>query len=138
MYYVSVEVIYKIVDYVLKDKKSIFIDKRTKIGKNVIIYENNRIEGQSVIEDNVTIFPNCFISNTSIGKGAKIYSSIIEKSNIGACCSVGPYSVIKKSEIGAFVKVGAFSEIKNSVVEHGVTVETGSLISENHKRMLHF
>jgi hypothetical protein len=68
---------------VLKDKKTIFIDKKTKVGKNVIIYENNRIEGASVIEDNVTIFPNCFISNSSIGKGSKIYSAIIDKSKIG-------------------------------------------------------
>ena len=120
-------------DYVLKDKKTIFIDKKSKIGKNVIIYENNRIEAGCVIDDNVTIFPNCFISNTSIGKGAKIYSSVIERSKLGACCSVGPYSIIKRSEIGAFVKVGAFSEIKNSLLEQGSNVETGSLIYENQK-----
>ena len=54
-------------DYVVIDKKSTFIEKGSKIGKNVIIYENNRIEGVSVIEDNVTIFPNCYISNSIIG-----------------------------------------------------------------------
>ena len=122
-------------DYVLKDKKTIFIDKKTKVGKNVIIYENNRIEGASVIEDNVTIFPNCFISNSSIGKGSKIYSAVIEKSKLGVCCSVGPYTVIKKTAIGEFSKVGAFSELKSSTIEPGTIVETGSVVYENEKRL---
>ena len=122
-------------DYVLKDKKSIFIDKKTKVGKNVIIYENNRIEGASVIEDNVTIFPNCFISDSSIGKGSKIYSAVIEKSKLGVCCSVGPFTIIKKSAVKDFAKVGAFSELKSATIEQGVAVETGSVVSENEKRL---
>ena len=122
-------------DYVLKDKKSIYIDKKTKIGKNVIIYENNRIEGGCNIEDNVTIFPNCFISNTIIGKGAKIYSSIIDKSKIGACTSIGPYSIIRKCDVGEFSKIGAFSEIKNSEVKPNSNIITGSVVYENVTRL---
>ena len=59
-------------NYILKDKNSIFIDEDVVIGDNVIIYENNRIEAGSIIEDNVTIFPNSFITNSIIKKGAKI------------------------------------------------------------------
>lgn len=115
-------------DYVLKDKRTIFIDKKVKIGKNVIIYENNRIEGQSVIEDNVTIFPNCFITNSKIGKGAKVYSSIIDRSLVGKCASLGPYSVFRRCEIGDFVKVGAFCELKNTKIEQGECVGSGSIL----------
>lgn len=104
-------------DVILMDKNSIFIDKRAKIGANVIIYENNRIDGNSVIEENVTIFPNSFVSNSIIGKGTKIYSSHIENSKIGNCSMIGPFSFIRSSsKIGNFVKIGAFCEIKNSVV----------------------
>lgn len=101
----------------MKDKNSIFIDDKVKIGDNVIIYENNRIEGNSVIGDNVTIFPNNFISNSIIGKGTKIYSSFIEKSEIGTCAMLGPYAHLRTgSKIGNFVKVGNFCEIKNSEI----------------------
>ena len=100
-------------DYVLKDKRTIFIDKKVKIGKNVIIYENNRIEGQSVIEDNVTIFPNSFIVNSIIGKGSKIYSSFIENSKIGAGCIVGPFSHLKRVELGNGLKISSCTELKN-------------------------
>ena len=101
----------------MKDKNSIYIDKKVIIGDNVIIYENNHIEGESVIGDNVTIFPNSYISNSIIGKGTKIYSSYIEKSEVGACCSIGPYAHLRAgSKLDDFVKIGNFCEIKNAEV----------------------
>ena len=109
-------------DYVLLDKKSTFLDKRTKIGKNVIIYENCRIEGECVIEDNVTIFPNCFISSSIIGKGTKIYSSIIENSKIGGCSSIGPYCHMRG------VYVGDFSVLKHIKVTNNKTLEPFSYL----------
>ncbi len=104
-------------NYVLKDKSSTFIDEKAKIGENVIIYENNRIEAGTVIGDNVTIYPNCFISGSVIGKGSKIYSSMIENSEVGACASIGPYAHLRSgSRIGAHVKVGNFCEVKNAQI----------------------
>lgn len=104
-------------NYVLKDKNSIFIDNKAIIGDNVIIYENNRIEGECVIGDNVTIYPNSFISNTEIGKGTKIYSSFIEKSKIGSCCFIGPFAHLRAgSNIHDFAKIGNFCEIKNAEI----------------------
>ncbi len=99
-------------NFVLKDKKSIFIDSQARIGENVIIYENNRIDGDSVILDNVTIFPNSFIVNSIIGKGSKIYSSFIENSKIGAGCIVGPYTHLKRVECENGVTVPSLSEHK--------------------------
>ena len=95
------------------DKKSIFIDERVKIGENVIIYENNRIDGDSVIGDNVTIYPNSFIVNSIVGKGTKIYSSYIENSTIGVRNIVRPFSYLKKVNSDADVVVLPSSNIKN-------------------------
>ena len=38
----------------LKDKRSAFIDKSVVIKDNVTIYENNRIEGNTIIGNNVS------------------------------------------------------------------------------------
>lgn len=99
-------------NYVLLDKKSTFIDKSVQIGENVIIYENNRIEGDTIISDNVTIYPNCYISGSVVGKGAKLHQCVIEKSDIGNCVSVGPFSYIINSKVKSHTKVSAFSEIR--------------------------
>ena len=100
-------------NFVLKDKKSIFIDESVQIDENVIIYENNRIDGNSVVGENVTIFPNSFIVNSIIGKGAKIYSSFIENSKIGAGCIVGPFSHLKRVDVECGIKIPSCTELKN-------------------------
>ncbi len=103
---------------IIKNKNSVYIDSKAKIGENVIIYEFVVIDGASVIEDNVTIYPHSIITNSIIGKGSKIYSASIENSEIGSCCSVGVYSCIKSGvKIKNFVKVGSGAAIKNSVID---------------------
>lgn len=101
-------------NYVLLDKKSIFIDKSVKVGENVIIYENNRIEGDTIIADNVTIYPNCYISDSIVGKGTKLHQCVIEKSKIGECVSVAPFSYIINSKVKSHTKISAFSEIRRN------------------------
>ena len=117
-------------NYVLLDKKSIFIDERVKIGENVIIYENNRIDGVSEIGDNVTIYPNSFIVNSIIGKGTKIYSSYIENSNIGPRNIIKPFTYLKKVSSDASVVILPFSNIKDKrVTKHKTGLETVSISS---------
>lgn len=107
-------------------KGQVFIDPRAIIHENVIIYENSRIDGPSEIFENVTIFPNSYISNSKVGKGTKIYSARLENARIGTCSSVGNGAVIKSGcQLGDFVKVGANSVLKGSDV--GSHTSIGSL-----------
>ena len=131
-----------------------FIDPKAKIGNNVIIYENVHIAGESVIEENVTIFPNSYIDNSIIGKGSKVYSSIIEKSIIGSCSLIGPYVSLKKgaivgghtnigpfcaiknTEIGSYSKIVGHSQIVDANIGENVIVQPGTMIlGENEKQM---
>lgn len=108
---------------ILKDKRTIHIDKSVKIGNNVIIYENNRIEGQTVIGDNTIILPGCYIVDTYIGQGANINHSQTEKCVIGDGCSVGPFARLRpNAELGNDVKIGNFVEIKNAKISNGSKV----------------
>lgn len=110
-------------NFKLIDKKSIFIDKGVEIGSNVIIYENNRIEGKTKIGDNVIIYPGCFIVDSIISSNCNIRSSDIEKSTIGSNCSVGPFARLRpNSAIGNEVKIGNFVEIKNATIGNGTKV----------------
>ncbi len=103
--------------FVIMDKSSVFIDPRAKIGENVIIYENNRIEGNSEIGDNVTLYPNNFIQDTKIGKGSKVHASVLEGSEVGSCTTIGPFAHLRVgSKIGSHVKIGNFCEIKNAEI----------------------
>ena len=108
---------------VLKDKKSIFIDKTVVIGDNVTIYENNRIEGNTVIEDGAIILPNCLIKDSHIGKNTKVNHSQMEDSVVGDNCEIGPFARLRpKANVKDNAKIGNFVEIKNATVGIGTKV----------------
>lgn len=105
---------------ILKDEKSIFIDDTVKIGDNVVIYENNRIEGNTVIGDGVVLLPNNYIVNTVIGDGTTVNYSQSEDAVVGKNCKIGPFSRLRpKAVLGDDVHVGNFVEIKNSNIGDG-------------------
>lgn len=99
------------------NKKSCFVGKNVKLGKNVTIYPNNYIEGNCIIGDNVTLLPSNYILDSTIENDVVIHSSVIEKSTIKSCTSVGPFARLRpNSSIGENCKIGNFVEIKNSTV----------------------
>lgn len=108
---------------IIKDKRSIYIDKTVVIGDNVTIYENNRIMGNSVIGDNVVIYPGCFLKDTTVGNNSNLDSVKSESAQVGNDCNIGPYARLRpNAEIKDGAKVGNFVEIKNAVIGEGSKV----------------
>lgn len=99
---------------ILKDKRNVYIEDGVTFGKNVIIYANNTIENGTHIGDNVTLLPGNYITASTIGKGSKLQSSVIENSIVGEGCLIGPFAHLRpKSNLANNVKVGNFCELKN-------------------------
>ncbi|MBQ8443838.1 MAG: hypothetical protein IJX25_00595 [Clostridia bacterium] len=99
------------------NKKTCYIGKNVKFGKNVVVYENNHIEGNVEIGDDCLILPGNFIVNAKIGKNCKIHQSIMEDCVIKDDVSIGPFSRLRpKAVIEDKCKIGNFVEIKNSLV----------------------
>ncbi len=84
-----------------------------------------------MIDDNVTIFPNSYIISSFIGKGSKIYSSLIEKSSIEKCVYVGPFSHLKFTNVDSNTKIGAFSELKNCKISKNEVIISGTIMKNN-------
>ena len=107
----------------LMDEKSIFIGEEVVIGKNVVIYENNRIEGKTVIGDNCVLLPNNLIKDTVLGNGVTFNYSQSENAEVGDGSSVGPVARLRpNARIGKKVKIGNFVEVKNAFVGDGTAV----------------
>ena len=116
---------------ILKDKRSTFIDKSVVVGENVTIYENNRIEGNTIIGNGVVILPGCYIKDTEIKDNAVINHSQTEKAVVGEGCQVGPFARLRPNAIlNKNVKVGNFCEIKNSIIGEGSKVNHLAYVGE--------
>ena len=97
-----------------------YIDKSVKFGKNVTIYPNNIIKGNTIIEDNVILLPNNYIEDSYIFSGAYVEYSHIVKSIIKNNSIVGPFSRLRpNSVVGENCKIGNFVEVKNSTIGNG-------------------
>ena len=107
----------------LIDPKSIYIGGDVEIGQDTVIYPGNVIEGDTKIGNNCTLYPNSRISNSIIGDGVDIQSSVILDSKIGSKTTVGPFAYIRpESIIGEKVRVGDFVEIKKSTIGNNTKV----------------
>lgn len=102
------------------NKKSSYIGKNVKLGKNVVVYPNNFIDGNSKIGDNSVLMPGNYITNSVIESNCKIQSSNIDDSVVESGSVVGPFARIRPgTNIGKNCKIGNFVEIKNSQVGDG-------------------
>ena len=107
----------------LLDERSIFIDGSVIIGRDVTIYENNRIEGNTVIGDGAVILPGNYIKNTVIGDRTVFNASQSEDAEVGSDVQVGPYARLRpRAHICDGAKIGNFVEIKNANIGKGTKV----------------
>lgn len=107
----------------LIDPNSTYIGADVIIGKDTIIYPGNVIEGNTVIGERCTLYPNSRISNATIENEVEIQSSVVLNSKIGSNTTVGPFAYIRPdSVIGNHVKIGDFVEVKKSVIGNNTKV----------------
>ncbi len=91
------------------------------VGRDVSIDINVILEGQVVIEDFVSIGPNCVIKNSILRKGAIVKAnSHLEGAEVGEGADCGPFARLRPgSLLGARAHVGNFVELKNAVLGEG-------------------
>lgn len=107
----------------LIDPNSTYIGSEVVIGEDCIIYPNNILEGNTVIEKEVTLYHNNRISCSKVGTKSTIQTSVVVDSVIGEKTDVGPFAYIRpNSNIGSHVKIGDFVEVKNATIGNNTKV----------------
>jgi len=101
----------------IKDPGSCYIGGSVKIGRDSVVEPFCFIKGKSIIGSNCVIGPFSQITDTEVGSGSKVNSSVIIDAVIGKNNNIGPYSYIRPDTVtGENVKIGAFCEVKKSKI----------------------
>ena len=83
----------------LEDLNTIYIDNNVQIGKDVRVYQNCCLCGNTVIKDGATIKANSIITDSVIGDKSCIISSYIVNSIIKENSIIGPFEkLVNKKE----------------------------------------
>lgn len=112
-------------------RKNIIIDKTVILGKNVEIQENTELLGNTQIGDNTKVMSGCRLTDCTVGNDCTLDGAIIEKSQIGNNCTIGPFTHIRPNcVLQDNIKVGSFVEIKNSKIGKGTKVPHLSYVGD--------
>ncbi len=98
--------------------ETVWIEFDVDLSKDVEIYQNVILSGNTKVGEGSIIEANCIIRNSKIGKNVKILAnSIIENSIIEDNAVVGPFARLRNNTvIKSEAQIGNFVEVKNSVV----------------------
>jgi len=117
-------------------KKEFMRNGVTMIMPSTIYIESDvEIEGESIIENGVTILGNSKIINSHIKTNSIIEDSIVQDSNVGPTARLRPKSNLLESHIGNFVEVkkstltgvkaGHLAYIGDATIEEGTNIGAG-------------
>ncbi|PZU92858.1 MAG: bifunctional UDP-N-acetylglucosamine diphosphorylase/glucosamine-1-phosphate N-acetyltransferase GlmU [Pseudanabaena sp.] len=97
--------------------ETITIDDDVELAPNVIIEPHSHIRGNSKVGSGSVIGPSTMLSNSVIGENCEVQFSVIEESQVGANCRIGPFARIRgESIVGEKCRIGNFVELKNAKI----------------------
>ena len=102
------------------DPNSTFIEQGVKIGQDSIIYPFTIIEKDTKIENSCLIGPYSHLIDANIGKGVRVWASIIESSIVKEGANIGPYAHLRpETVVEKGAKIGNFVELKKTIMGEG-------------------
>lgn len=115
----------------IKEPETVWIDLSVQLDQDVTLLPGVSLEGSCHIDSGATIGPDCTLSHTRVGAGARIQRSVIDSAVIAAGVTVGPFSYLRPGTvIDEEGKVGAFVETKNATIGRGAKVPHLSYIGD--------
>lgn len=115
----------------LVDPSTVYIDDGVVIGRDTIIYPHTMLEGKTVIGEGCEIGPFTQLISARIKDGVRVRQSVIEESDIGSKCLIGPYAYIRPGcVLASRVKVGDFVELKKASIAQGSKVPHLSYVGD--------
>ncbi len=115
----------------MADPATTWIDAEVQIASDVVLEPNVVLRGRTRIGEGTVIGAASQVFDSVIGRGCRVWASVVEQSEIGDDAEVGPFSHLRPgSSIGRGARLGNFAEVKNSRIGVGVQQHHVSYIGD--------
>jgi bifunctional UDP-N-acetylglucosamine pyrophosphorylase/glucosamine-1-phosphate N-acetyltransferase len=102
------------------DPATTWIDDGVEIGQDARIEPATSLSGATVIAQDAVIGPNAQVRDSRIGPRTRVWSSVVEESEVAEDVEIGPYSHLRPGcRIGARSRIGNYAELKKATVGAG-------------------
>ncbi len=99
------------------------IEADVRIGAGTVVYAGNTLQGETVIGENCTLYPNNRMDGAALGDDVTVESSVLLHCRVGSHTTVGPFAYLRPDAgVGEHCRIGDFVEIKNSNIGDGTKV----------------
>lgn len=113
------------------DPDLVWVGPYVEIGPDTTIAPMSFLLGRTTIGANALVGPNTRATDSQIGDGATVDSSILDRASVGEGAKVGPVAYLRPGTVlAAGSKAGTCVEIKNSTVGEGSKVPHLSYIGD--------
>jgi bifunctional UDP-N-acetylglucosamine pyrophosphorylase/glucosamine-1-phosphate N-acetyltransferase len=107
------------------------LDVQVTLGRDAIVHPNTQLHGGTVIAPGAEIGPNCTLTDTYVGPGARVTNATTEGAEIGPEATVGPYTYLRPgTKLARGAKAGGFVEMKNAEIGEGSKVPHLSYVGD--------
>ncbi len=102
------------------DPATTWIDAGVEIGQDARIEPGTVLSGATVIAQDAVIGPNAQVRDSRIGPRTRVWSSVVEESDVAEDVEIGPYSHLRPGcHIGPRCRIGNYAELKKATVGAG-------------------
>lgn len=105
------------------DPTAVYIDAGVRLEPGAVLYPGVHLEGSTSVASDAVIGPDVFVSDSTIGPGARVWYSVLRGAEVGSRCQIGPYASLRPGTVlHENSKLGTFVETKKTVVGSGSKV----------------
>jgi bifunctional UDP-N-acetylglucosamine pyrophosphorylase/glucosamine-1-phosphate N-acetyltransferase len=99
----------------MHDPSTVYLDWEVELAEDVVLEPNVILRGRTSVGEGTVIGAGSQLVDATVGRGSRVWASVVESSRIEDGASVGPFSHLRPgSSVGAGAEVGNFAELKNT------------------------
>ncbi|MFJ6528856.1 bifunctional UDP-N-acetylglucosamine diphosphorylase/glucosamine-1-phosphate N-acetyltransferase GlmU [Streptomyces longwoodensis] len=113
------------------DPATTWVDVTVSFERDVVVHPGTQLHGATRLAEGAEVGPNCRLTDTVVGAGARVDNVVSYASEIGAGASVGPFAYLRPgTRLGVRGKIGTFVETKNASIGEGTKVPHLSYVGD--------
>jgi bifunctional UDP-N-acetylglucosamine pyrophosphorylase / glucosamine-1-phosphate N-acetyltransferase len=113
------------------DPATTWVDAGVEFEPDAVVHPGTQLRGATRIGAGAEVGPNCTLTDTVVGRGARVVNAVADGARIGEGASVGPYAYLRPgTALGAGAKAGTYVEMKNAVIGEGSKVPHLSYVGD--------
>src|SRR5262249_14525189 len=113
------------------DPATVWVDVAVQLAPDVTLLPNVQLHGATRVAEGAVVGPDCTLTDTVVGAGARVVRAHCDRAEIGPQASVGPYCYLRPgARLARGAKAGTYVEIKAADLGEGAKVPHLSYVGD--------